>query len=219
MLAGRMGTTVPLDVLLSIEAADGAAPSSRGRSTTDLLEGAAGSGALEARYRAYGRQQAATLLGLLPREAIRPLHREALAWAGESGHRHDPTEPLETLLAYCHHLLPLPPFEVWCEDLRNNPLAHAEMATQMPGSESAPVRPVTLAVRTVERGGSTWDAGLRVFAEEGVWRGYIVFRCGADGRRARTAHVFREDGPEELRRRFLDLAPATLTAFLRSSLP
>lgn len=219
MLSEGAGTTVPLDALMSMEAADGTVPGGSVRPYPGTLEGRAGSRALETRYRAYCRQQAAALLALLPREAIRPLHREALSWAGEGGHAHDPTEPLETLLAFCRHLLPLPPFAAWCEDLRQNPLAHAELATEAPGSESAPARPVTLAVRTVERDGRTWDAGLRVFAEEGVWRGYVVFRCRAGGRPARTAHVFREDGPDEVRRRFLDLAPATLAAFLRSSLP
>lgn len=218
MSAVGSATAVPLDVLESIEAADGGAPADV-RSYAGAPEGDAGSSALEARYRAYRRHQAAALLTLLPQESIRPLHRKALAWAGEGGHLHDPTEPLETLLAYCRHLLPLPPFAAWCEDLRRNPLAHAEIAAELPGPESAPARSVTLAVRTVEREGRTWDAGLRVFAAEEVWRGYIVFRRRVDGRRSRTADVFREEGPEEARRRFLELAPATLEAFLRSTLP
>lgn len=204
MSARGTDTGVPLDVLESIEAADG----------TD-----AGGAALEARYRAYRRRQVTALLTLLPRDAIRPLHREALSWATDGGYRHDPSEPLETLVAYCGHLLPLPPFDVWCEDLRRNPLAHAAAAIPAAGPGASPPPPVTLAARTVERDGETWDAGLRVFHDEDVWRGYIVFRCRATDRRAHTARVFREDGPDEVRERFMEMAPATLTAFLRSSLP
>lgn len=195
---------VPTEALEWIEAADGAA----------------GSGAaLEARYRAYCRQQATALLAILPRDAIRPLHREALAWATDGGYRHDPREPLETLLVYCGRLLPLPPFEVWREDLRRNPLAHADASMEPAGPGARAPWPVTLAVRTLEREGDTWDAGLRVFAEDDVWRGYIVFRSRSGDRRARTARVFREEGPEAVRERFMEMVPATLAAFLRSSLP
>ena len=208
--------TVPLGLLERLEAAD-AGPAAHAAS--GVRPGAEGARGLEARYRAYCREQAVGLLSLLPREAVRPLHRRALAWAGEEGRPHDPTEPLETLIAYCRHLLPLPPFRTWCEDLRRNPLAHAEALATAPGPEAAPARPATLGVRTVERGGNTWDAGLRAFADGDVWRGYVLFRSRATGRPARTAHVFREESPEEVRRRFMELAPATLEAFLRSSLP
>lgn len=181
------------------------------------LRPSAGSGELEARYRAYCRAQAAALLPLLPREAIRPLHRAALAWASESGRPHDPREPMETLVAYCRRLLPLPPFAEWLEDVRQNPVAHARAASAVGGPGSAAPSPVTLAARTVEWNGDAWDAGLRVFRDGDVWRGYIAFRGPSPGDRARTADVFREDAPRGVRKRFLELAPATLRAFLRSS--
>lgn len=218
MLEQTTDRGVPLDVLESIEAADGAPGTGEDRSPGGAATGSSDP-ALRARYRAYRRQQATALLTLLPREAIRPLHREALAWSTDGGYSHDPGQPLETLVEYCARILPLPPFDVWREDLRRNPVAHLEAAVEPTGPGGRTADPVTLAARIVEGAGDTWDAGLRVFSDEEVWRGYIVFRSRTGQRRARTAHVFREEGPEAVRERFLEMAPATLAAFLRSSLP
>lgn len=69
------------------------------------------------------------------------------------GRRHPraprPTDPLAVLLEYCEELLPLPPFDVWMEDVRRNPSDHLR---DLDDSADAPTAaaPATLEVRTFE---------------------------------------------------------------------
>lgn len=170
---------------------------------------------LRAMYRAYRRRQARRLVAMLPREAIRPLYRAALDAAAPSDADRD---PLEILVDHCGRLLPLPPFPVWRDDLLASPDAHLREAED---SHEAPTaaRPVTLAARAVRHEGGVWEARLRAFPQDGAWRGYVAFERSGAGASCRTAVVFREHGPEDLRDRFLEFEPVALEAFLRSSLP
>ena len=113
---------------------------------------------------------------LLPREAVRPLYRrardearraDALADGGEA-------DPLALLARFCRRLLPLPPFEVWREDLRSHPEGHfadLEESADVPTADA----PSTMEVRSLEVRGRPWLAHLRSFREAGLWRGYISF--------------------------------------------
>lgn len=175
---------------------------------------------LHRRYESYRRRQASRLVQMLPRDAVRPLYRrarnaalraDALADEGES-------DPLALLVSFCVDLLPLPPFEVWLEDLRRHPDGHfadMEEATDGPTSES----PSTMEVRPMTVRGRSWLAQLRSFREAGLWRGYISFQEEGSDRVHRTAAVFCEPGPGELRERFRSFENTALEAFLRSALP
>ena len=175
---------------------------------------------LRQRYDAYCRRQASRLVQMVPREALRPLYRrardqarraDALAEGGEA-------DPLALLVRFCRGLLPLPPFEVWREDLGMHPeghLADLEESADAPTADA----PSTMDVRTLEVHGRPWRAHLRSFREAGLWRGYISFEEEGSGRVHRTAAVFCESGAGELRERFLSFEHATLEAFLRSALP
>ena len=169
---------------------------------------------LRERYEAYRRTQAAALPGILPREAVREVYREARE--ARAGGAVD--DPLALLVDWCAAALPLPPFEVWVEDYRRNRDAYLESFGEPP---TAPTRaaPVTVDLRTVDHGGRRWFAGLDVFREEDGWRGVIAFHAGDGGALHRTAEVFRGEEPSELRERFLSFDEATLGAFLRSVLP
>jgi hypothetical protein len=149
---------------------------------------------------------------LMPREAIRPLYREALA----GNERVE--DPLELLVRHCETLLPLPPFEVWREDLRRSPEAHLRDMDESPAPPTA-TAPSTVEVRSVAYRGCTWLAALKSYRDDGVWWGYITFADREGTRAHRTAPVFRESDPVSLRERFLSFEPAALEAFLRSALP
>ena len=69
------------------------------------------------RYEQYRRRQARRLLDLLPRDAVRPLHRAASVRGAQA-------DPLERLVSFCVEILPLPPFDVWVVDLARHPEAH-----------------------------------------------------------------------------------------------
>jgi len=175
---------------------------------------------LRQRYEAYCRRQASRLVQMVPREAVRPLYRrardearraDALADGGE-------TDPLALLVGYCRSLLPLPPFEVWREDLRVHPEGHFGDLDESADAPTADA-PSTLEVRTLEVHGRPWLAHLRSFRQAGLWRGYISFEERISGRVHRTAAVFCESDAGELRERFLSFEPAALEAFLRSALP
>lgn len=175
---------------------------------------------LQRRYESYRRRQASRLVQMLPREAIRPLYRRARGAAlradalGDEGE----SDPLALLVAFCGDLLPLPPFEVWLEDLRSHPDGHfadLEEATDGPTSEA----PSTMEVRPMKVRGRSWLAQLRSFREAGLWRGYISFQEEGSERVHRTAAVFCEPGPGELRERFRSFEDNALEAFLRSALP
>jgi hypothetical protein len=172
---------------------------------------------LETLYEAYRRRQALSLLGLIPREAIRPLYREAGRWASGCGIR-DWADPMAILTAYCMDLLPLPTFEVWLSDLRRNPGEHLREREAAPPGAS-PSQPVKTDVRRVVHQNRSWVAGLHVFRDQDTWRGFVAFQSEEGPTLLRTADIFREDRAEAIRRRFDELDPSTLQAFLRSVLP
>lgn len=170
---------------------------------------------LRARYDAYCRAQRAALPGLLPREQVRAIYREARQALADE----DPVEDPLTLLAdWCARLLPLPPFDVWQDDYRRNPTPYREAAGE-PAAAPTRAAPVTVDLRTLDHGGLTWYAGLDVFRDGDQWRGVIAFHTGEGERPHRTGEVFRGDSHAELRDRFLSFDDATLAAFLRSVLP
>jgi hypothetical protein len=166
------------------------------------------------RYRAYRRAQAARLVRMLPREAIRPLYRRACEGAPTS--RTD--DPLAVLTRYCEELLPLPPFDVWLDDLELYPDGHLRDLDESPEAPTADA-PSTVETRVLDSAGRRWRASLRSFRDQGAWRGYIAFQADGAQHVHRTGAIFCEPGPTELRERFLSFEPATLEAFLRSSLP
>jgi hypothetical protein len=166
-------------------------------------------------YLAYRKRQARGLVRMLPREAIRPLYRRAR----DAGHGSEqPADPLAALVDYCEALLPLPPFERWREDRFASPAAHLH---DLDDSAAAPTAdaPTTVEARSFELDGTRWVAQLRSFRDGAAWRGYIVFEDGRSRRVHRTALIFRETDPADLRERFLDFEQAALSAFLRSALP
>ena len=167
-----------------------------------------------AEYEAYRLRQARALVGMLPREAIRPLYRKAL----KSGVPHSEHDPLGTLAAFCETILPLPTIDVWRDDRRASPAAHIQDLESAPGGASA-AEPVTLEARFLPRSRGAWTARLRGFRDEDGWRGFIAFEDGQSGRVHRTALIFREPDAVELRSRFLSFESAALEAFLRSALP
>lgn len=176
---------------------------------------------LRRRYAAYRYRQAARLVHLMPREAVRPLYRKAWAAAAASGFPSDEEggdDPLATLVRYCEGLLPLPPFDVWLADLKGHPDEHF---ADVDDSADAPTAdaPATMMVRSFRYGGRPWQASLRSFRDGGVWRGFIAFQEEPEGPEHRTAAVFRELEPGALRERFLSFDRPALKAFLRSSLP
>lgn len=170
---------------------------------------------LRVRYGSYRRRQASRLLQILPREAVRPLYRRARD-ATDGDRRAD--DPMALLVAYCERLLPLPPFEVWCEDLARNPDAHLSDLDESPGGPTVDA-PSTMAAQDLTYAGRRWTARLRAFRDAAFWRGYIAFEDAARGCVHRTGMVFCEDDPSELRRRFLSFEIPALEAFLRSALP
>jgi hypothetical protein len=146
---------------------------------------------------------------------VRPLYRRALeAGFGER----TPADPLAALVDFCETILPLPPFEQWCEDLARFPVAHLR---DLDDSATAPTAeaPTTVEARLFEFGGDPWIAYLRSFRDGGAWRGYIAFEERQSRRVHRTALIFRETDPADLRERFLGFEPVALEAFLRSALP
>ncbi|MGE0160412.1 MAG: hypothetical protein AB7T31_13460 [Gemmatimonadales bacterium] len=170
---------------------------------------------LETQYAEYRKRQARALVGLLPREAVRPLYRRAIAAGyGERA----ATDPLATLVAFCETLLPLPPFELWCEDRAAFPSAHLH---ELDDSAAAPTEdaPTTVEARAFDLDGVPWVAYLRSFRDGTAWRGFIAFEESRSRLVHRTALIFRENDPADLRDRFLDFEPAALGAFLRSALP
>lgn len=172
------------------------------------------------RYEAYRRRQATRLVHMLPDGAVRPLYRRARAAALEAGVPEPELgdDPLGTLLRYCEALLPLPPFDVWRADVERNPAAHyGDMADSVdqPTSEE----PATIDARSFDCDGRAWTAQLRSFRDSGLWRGYIAFQEPGSTAVHRTAAVFCEHDPVELRERFASFESAALQAFLRSALP
>ncbi len=181
---------------------------------------------LHARYALYRRRQAARLVRMLPKEAVRPLYRRARAEVaraeatrvGTRGLAADNDDPLALLMDYCERLLPLPSFDIWVADLAGNPHAHwADLEDSLEGPTAD--APSTMGARSFRVGGRDWLARLRSFREAGLWRGYIAFDESATGRVHRTATVFCEHEAEGLLARFEAFDSSALEAFLRSALP
>lgn len=170
-------------------------------------------GELQARYAAYRLRQARGLLHMLPREAVRPLYRRALSGRTESS-----SDPMEALVSFCEQLLPLPPFEVWQEDVRRNADAHLYAVEDSAGAPSADA-PVTFETREFNVGDQRWAAHLRSFRDGESWRGFIAFEDRRASRTHRTALIFNEADPVDVRERFMSFHPSALAAFLRSALP
>jgi hypothetical protein len=170
---------------------------------------------LEAQYAAYRRRQARGLVRLLPREAVRPLYRCAVE---DSEVGVASADPLGALLQYCERILPLPPFETWCEDIRLHATAHLR---DLDDSADAPTAdaPASVVARRFEFDDAAWIATLRSFREGTTWRGYIAFEHAGSHDVHRTTLIFREEDPVGLRQRFLDFDTRALQAFLRSALP
>lgn len=165
-------------------------------------------------YREYRQRQAAALLSLVPQEAIRPLYRLARTEAVAS----DPRDPLGLLVAFCETLLPLPPFDVWQDDLRAHPAAHLDDADRGPRPKRSHDH-VTVEMRPFESCRDRWNAELDVRSEADVWRGHITFRATGRPEAHSTGEIFRERTADAVRARFLEFDDHTLRAFLRSVLP
>lgn len=175
---------------------------------------------LRKRYGAYRRRQAARLVQMLPKEAIRPLYRRARAAALRAGVSSGELggDPLALLVGFCETLLPLPPFATWCADLESHPDAHfADMEESVDGPTAE--APSTMDAREVRYGGRPWMARLRSFRDADLWRGYIAFEERGSGQVHRTATVFCEHRAHDLRERFASFDSSALEAFLRSALP
>ena len=170
---------------------------------------------MEERYRAYRVRQAQALIPFLPHEAIRPLYSQARSWAGESGISMG-KDPLAILLLFLQEIMPFPPFEIWVEDRAAHLEAHLEeeFASEPAHRRTSP--PVTVASRGLELSGRRWQASLQLFRRNEAWRGFISFRAPGEVSGLRTADIFREEDPEEIRDRFLAFHRGTLEAFLRS---
>ncbi len=181
-----------------------------------LAEDRTAASELRAQYAAYRRRQARRLVGLIPRDAIRPLCRRARMRV--VGSPIVETDPMELLVRFCERLLPLPPFEVWVEDVTLHPVAHLH---DLDDSADAPTTgsPVTIEARLFEYREHPWVAHLRSFRDGGTWRAYIAFEERRTGDVHHTAPIFAEDDPADLRERFLSFETAALEAFLRSALP
>lgn len=191
---------------------DGPAPAAV-RSESEIVEPT--DRELRERYDAYRARQARRLLGMMPREAVRPLYRRALRGMDAASLGED---PMMRLVEFCETLLPLPPFEVWVSDVRRNPGAHLLDLQDAADAPSA-LAPATLEARRLDRKGSSWVARLRGYRDHDAWRGFIAFEDASAGTVHSTAIIFRERDASALRERFLSFESATLEAFLRSSLP
>ena len=165
-------------------------------------------------YAEYRLRQGRELVFMLPPEAVRPLLRRLHRTASPTDVIAD--DPLKALAEYSAALLPLPPFEVWLEDARENPGAHLESLDRVASAPTAS-SPATLEARRFRRAGTEWVARLRAFRDEDVWRGFISFEADEPDVVQRTALVFCEDGPREVRDRFLSFELAALESFLHSA--
>jgi hypothetical protein len=173
---------------------------------------------LDRRYDEYCRRQAAALVSILPREAVRPLYARAREWGRASGLQTE-KDPLATLLLFLQQVLPLPPREVWMHDRVANLEAHLREEFESPQAGRCPPPPLTVEARWMEAKGRRWRASLHLFHRGEAWRGFITFHSMEGGEGFRTADIFREEDPEEIRARFLGYQDHTLQAFLRSVFP
>lgn len=170
-------------------------------------------------YDAYVERQAQALLELIPRDALRPLYGRAREWARKKG-LHDQKDPMATLLRFCGELLPLPPFDVWLEDVARHATGHVADLRHGPGTDESSQESIPVESRSF-RGpaGEKWVAALSVFRAGAAWKGLISFHRGSTTPVLRTAPVFREDGVDAIRARFRTFDRPALLAFLRSVRP
>lgn len=173
---------------------------------------------LDARYEDYCRRQAKGLVSLLPKEAIRPLYARAREWGRQTGKEVE-KDPLATLFLFLREIMPLPPKDVWARDRTANLDAHVREEFASPPAHRRSSPPVTVESRGMEIDGERWRATLNLFRRDEVWRGFIVFNPVGESETLRTADIFREEDPDEIRNRFLGFHNQTLQAFLRSVLP
>jgi hypothetical protein len=174
---------------------------------------------LSVRYESYRLRHAIRLVQMLPREAVRPLYRAAReAVESAEGFSGGVDDPLGLLVRYCERLLPLPPFEVWLDDLRRNPRAHMDDLEDSAVGPTA-AEPTTLDERSFEFGGRSWKATLRSYREADLWRGFIAFEGPSTTGPHNTAPLFCERDLWALLERFTSFETAALQAFLRSALP
>jgi hypothetical protein len=175
---------------------------------------------LAVRYESYRLRQAIRLVQMLPRGAVRPLYRLARLEAEESeeGVAGGVDDPLGLLVRYCEHLLPLPPFEIWRDDLLTNPRAHVDDLEDSAVGPTA-AEPTTLDERTFLFGGRAWKASLRSYRDAELWRAFISFEGPSTTAPHRTAPLFCERELWALLERFASFETAALQAFLRSALP
>ena len=173
---------------------------------------------LGSRYEEYCRRQAKGLVSILPKEAIRPLYGRAREWGRKTG-REVEKDPLATFLLFIRELMPLPPRAVWEEDRARYLDAHVKEEFDSPPAHRRSSPPVTVESRGMEMEGRRWRATLNLFRRDEAWRGFIVFNLVGEAETVRTADIFREEDPDEIRTRFLGFHNQTLQAFLRSVLP
>lgn len=179
-------------------------------------------------YEKYCEIESAELLSLIPQDELRNFLRRASAWTpedGESGPEgassadskgttlsHDAA--LTQVRRYARSLLPLPTYDVWVRSYLRNRAPYLDRL----GVAAAPVseEPVMVAIQEFGEG---WYAALFLSNRNGGWSGSIHFHRSESARSYRTADIFREEDPTEIRSRFLSFDSATLHAFLRSVLP
>lgn len=173
---------------------------------------------LDARYAEYCRRQTKGLVSILPKEAIRPLYGKAREWGRRTGNEVE-KDPLATFLLFLQEVMPLPPREVWEKDRARYLDAHVKDEFESPAAHRRSSPPVTVESRGMEIEGRRWRATLNLFRRDEAWRGFIVFNPLGEPETVRTADIFREEDPDEIRNRFLGFHNQTLQAFLRSVLP
>lgn len=130
----------------------------------------------------------------------------------------DATDPMITLVTYCESLLPLPPVDVWSDDVRRNPIAYVSDADDF-GVVPTAEAPRTTMSREFSHDDRRWTAHLRSFSDGDAWRGFIAFEDSSSARVHRTTLIFREAGADDVCERFSSFESSTLVAFLRSALP
>jgi len=173
---------------------------------------------LASRYEEYCRRQAKSLVSILPKEAIRPLYARAREWGRTEGKEVE-KDPLATFMLFIRELLPLPPRGIWEQDRAAHLDAHVKEEFDSPAAHHRASPPVTVESRGMEIDGRRWRATLNLFRKDEAWRGFIVFNPLGESVSVRTADIFREEDPDEIRNRFLGFHNQTLQAFLRSVLP
>lgn len=177
-------------------------------------------------YDRYCEAEAAELLSLVPRSSLRDFLRNATVHDAAAGRGPIPESSFERsdelshddalakVRRYARSILPLPPYEVWVRSYLENraPFLERLGIASSPRSEE----PVMVAIREFGEG---WYAALYLSNAEDEWRGSIHFHRSEGVRSYRTADIFREEDPEEIRARFIGFDITTLQAFLRSVLP